>query len=158
MSDEAESGAGGNTMGEFNTQQAMEKIRAEIAEGKPCLSDLHFTTFYYRKIIKMLRVPKRLVLFGAGKYGETVLAALKREGIDTVQCFCDNNSRAVGKLIDDLEIVSPQDAVDRYPDACFVITPKDYENEILRQLVHMGVDIENVMIFNIKNTGLIMEN
>lgn len=145
-------------MGGFNTQQAMEEIYAELAEVKPCLSDLHFTTFYYRKIIRMLRAPKRLVLFGAGKYGEKILTALKREGIDTVQCFCDNSSSAVGNLIDGLEIISPQDAVEQYADACFVITPKDYENEILRQLVHMGVDIENIVIFNIKNTGLIIEN
>ena len=47
--------------------------------------------------------------------------------------------------------------MNQYPDACFVITPKDYENEILRQLVHMGVDVENIVIFNIKNTGLIVE-
>ena len=144
-------------MKKFNTQQAMEEIYKEIAEVKPCLSDLYFTTFYYRKLIKMLKEPKRLVLFGAGKYGETILAALKREGIDTVQCFCDNNGKAVGKIVDGLEIISPQDAVEKYPDACFVITPKDYENEILRQLVHMDVDIENIVIFNIKNTGLIIE-
>lgn len=144
-------------MREFNTQQAMEEIYEEIAKEKPCMSDLYFTTFYYRKLIKLLRKSPQLVLFGAGKYGEAILAALKREGIDTVQCFCDNNGKAVGSMVDGLKIISPQDAVEQYPEACFVITPKDYENEILRQLVHMGVDIENIVVFNIKNTGLIIE-
>lgn len=144
-------------MEKFNTQRAMEEICHAIAEEKPCLSDLHFTTFYYRKLIKMLKAPEELVLFGAGKYGGAVLAALKREGIDGVRCFCDNNDKAWGNLIDGLEVISPQEAVEQYPDACFVITPKDYENEILRQLVHMGVDIENIVICNIKNTGLIVE-
>jgi len=147
----------GSGMEKFNTQQAMAEIYEEIAEGDFCLSDLHFTTFYYRKLVKMLRKPEKLVLFGAGKYGGIILAALKRERIDTVQCFCDNNEKALGNIIDSLEIISPQDAMKRYPNACFVITPKDYENEILRQLIHMGVDIENIVIFNIKNTGLIIE-
>lgn len=144
-------------MEKFSTQQAMAEIHRGIAQEKPCLSDLYFTTFYYRKLIRMLKEPQRLVLFGAGKYGETILAALKREGIDTVQCFCDNNDKALGKRIDGLKVISPQDAMNQYPDACFVITPKDYENEILRQLVHMGVNVENIVIFNIKNTGLIVE-
>lgn len=144
-------------MEKFNTQRAMEEICHAISEEKPCLSDLHFTTFYYRKLIKMLKNPEELVLFGAGKYGGAVLAALKREGINGVRCFCDNSDKAWGNMLDGLEVISPQEAFGKYPDACFVITPKDYENEILRQLVHMGVNIENIVIFNIKNTGLIVE-
>ena len=144
-------------MGKFNTQQTMRDICRKISETQPHLSDLYFTTFYYRKLVRMLREQPKLVLFGAGKYGETVLTALEQEGIDTVQCFCDNNNRVVGTSVHGLEVLSPQDALKCYPGACFVITPKDYENEILRQLVHMGVDIENIVIFNIKNTGLITE-
>lgn len=144
-------------MGEFNTQQTMNGIRRKISGTQPHLSDLYFTTFYYRKLVKMLRERSELVLFGAGKYGETVLEALGQEGIDTIVCFCDNNERAVGTFVKGLEILSPQDALKRYPEACFVVTPKDYDNEILRQLVHMGVDIENIVIFNIKNTGLTVE-
>ncbi len=144
-------------MEEFTTKQAMEEIHQEIARVKPHLSDLHFTTFYYRKLIWMLQEPEKIVLFGAGKYGSVILAALKREGIISVRCFCDNNNKSIGRFIDGLEIISPQDALEQYPDACFVITPKDYENEILRQLVHMGVQIEKIVIFNIKNSGLIAE-
>lgn len=144
-------------MVEFDTQQVMEEIHKNISEAQPCLGDLHFTTFYYRKLIKMLKNPTELVLFGAGRYGEIVLSALKGDGISSVRCFCDNSDKAIGNIIDELEVLSPQDALKRYPNACFVITPKDYENEILRQLVHMGVDIENIVIFNIKNTGLIVE-
>ena len=145
-------------MGEFNTQQVMEEIRKKISEAQPCLGDLYFTTFYYRKLIRMLKKPTELVLFGAGRYGEIVLSALRGEGIGTVRCFCDNNDKAIGKAIAGLDVLSPQNALKSYPNACFVITPKDYENEILRQLVSMNVNIENIVVFNIKNTGLIMEN
>ncbi len=137
-------------MAEFTTQQVMKEIQEELSKTMPHLGDLYFTTFYYRKLIRLLKEQKELVLFGAGKYGIAILAALKREGISNVRCFCDNN--------DELPVISPEDALEQYPDACFVITPKDYENEILRQLVRMGVDIESIVIFNIKNTGLIVEN
>ena len=145
-------------MAEFTTQQVMKEIQEELSKTMPHLGDLYFTTFYYRKLIRLLKEQKELVLFGAGKYGIAILAALKREGISNVRCFCDNNEKALGKTVDGLPVISPEDALEQYPDACFVITPKDYENEILRQLVRMGVDIESIVIFNIKNTGLIVEN
>lgn len=144
-------------MKEFNTRQVMEEIHEGIAEVKPCMSDLHFTTSYYRKLIRMLKEPEKLVVFGAGKYGRIVLAALKREGINTVQCFCDNDGKVIGKFINGLEVFSPKDAMERYTGACFVVTPKDYENEILRQLICMNVSVENIVLFNIKNTGLVVD-
>ena len=147
----------GGAMVEFDTQQVMKEIHEKISAEQPCLSDLYFTTFYYRKLVKMLKEPTDLILFGAGMYGEIVLSALKGEGIRSVRCFCDNSDKAVGNIVDGMEVLSPADAVNRYPDACFVITPKDYENEILRQLIHMGVAIEKIVVFNIKNTGLAVE-
>lgn len=144
-------------MSEFSTQKIMVEIQKKISEEQPHLSELNFTTFYYRKLINMLREPTKLVLFGAGRYGEIVLASLEQEGIYTVQCFCDNNVQVLGKRICGLDIISPKNALRQYPDACFVITPKDYENEILRQLVHLGVDIDHIVIFNIKNTGMSVE-
>lgn len=144
-------------MEEFRTECAMEHIHREIAAGSSCLSELSFMTFYYRKLVQMLKVPNQLVLFGAGKYGEIILDALKQEGIYSVQCFCDNSEKAIGRFVRGVEILSPQEALKRYPEACFIITPKDYENEILRQLVHMGVEIDNIVIFNIKNTGMAVE-
>lgn len=144
-------------MKEFDTEQAMAEIREKIAASEERPSDLGFTTFYYRKLIRMLEEPKDLVLFGAGRYGEMVFAALSQEGLYTVRCFCDNSAAAAGGHACGLEILSPQEAAKRYPDAGFVITPKDYDNEILRQLVNMGIKIECIFIFNLLNTGMVSE-
>ena len=144
-------------MEKYHTQQVMEEIQKRILENTPQFNELNFTTFYYRKLIKLLKEFDQLILFGAGRYGEIVRATLQLESMKSVQCFCDNNSGTWGKIICGLEVLSPQDAFSRYPDACFVITPKDYENEILRQLVHMGVTIDHILIFNIKNTGMAIE-
>ncbi|MCI8899528.1 MAG: hypothetical protein HFH76_02695 [Lachnospiraceae bacterium] len=141
----------------FNTEKVMEQLRGEIQEKQFHMSELSFTTFYYRKLIRMLEGREKLVLFGAGRYGELILRMLRQEGIQTVQCFCDNSVRRIGSCVCGLEVRSLEDVCLNYPDACFVITPKDYENEILHQLVHTGVDIANIMVFNIKNTGMVVE-
>lgn len=144
-------------MEEFRTECVMKKIRKQISTAPICLSKLSFTTFYYRKLIHMLKASEQIVLFGAGRYGEAVFDMLRQESIDSVQCFCDNSDKVIGNLVCGVKILSPQEAFKRYPNACFIITPKDYENEILRQLVHMGVEIDNIVIFNIKNTGMAVE-
>lgn len=144
-------------MGQFNTEKVMEEIRGEILENHLRTSDLSFTTRYYRKLVRMLEEREHLILFGAGKYGETIQMALMQEGIGTIRCFCDNSVQAAGSFFCGLEILPLQEAFLKYPDACFVITPKDYDNEILRQLVHAGVCIDNIVIFNTQNTGMVVE-
>lgn len=144
-------------MEDFSTEKIMAEIRGEILEGHLHISDLSFTTFYYRKLIRMLKNQEELVLFGAGRYGELILKVLIQEGIQTVRCFCDNSMQVIGRCVYGMKVLSLQDAFQKYRDACFVITPQDYENEIMRQLVHTGVDVEKIVIFNIKNTGMVAE-
>lgn len=144
-------------MEEFNTENAMREIRESISVNHCSPGDLSFTTFYYRKLIEILKDTDELILFGAGRYGQIMFMALMQEGIRTVSCFCDNSDQVIGSFVCGVEVLSPQDAIQRYPNACFVITPKDYDNEILRQLVHAGVDIDNIVICNIKNTGMVVE-
>ena len=42
-------------MEKFHTQQVMEEIQKIILENRPHFSELNFTTFYYRKLIKLLK-------------------------------------------------------------------------------------------------------
>lgn len=144
-------------MEEFNTEKVMLEIRRGIQERHLHMSNLSFSTFYYRKLIRLLKDQEELVLFGAGKYGELILRVLIQEEIQTVRCFCDNSKQVIGSCVCGMKVLSLQDAFQKYRDACFVITVKDYENEIMRQLVHAGVDIENIVVFNIKNTGMVAE-
>ncbi len=62
-----------------------------------------------------------LVLFGSGAQGRKTLAGLRKRGIAPL-AFVDNNSKLWGKNMDGLEILSPELAVGRYPNAAFIVT------------------------------------
>lgn len=63
----------------------------------------------------------RLILFGAGNLGRRTLHGLRGIGIEPV-CFLDNDSRRWGTCIEDLEVFSPQEAVQRFPDSVVLVT------------------------------------
>ena len=64
----------------------------------------------------------RLVLFGAGNLGRRTLAGLRKLGIEPL-AFSDNNPAAWGKQVEGIDVVSPQDAADRFGNnAAFLLT------------------------------------
>jgi FkbM family methyltransferase len=64
---------------------------------------------------------KSLVLFGAGPLGKNTLAGLRREGVEPL-AFADNNPQLWGKVVDGLNVLSPDEVSSRYRDsACFVV-------------------------------------
>lgn len=78
-----------------------------------------------------------LVLFGAGEFGRWVLARLRKVGIEPL-CMVDNNQARWGSNVDNVEVLSPSDAVQRFSQrACFVVTV--YNGSAARkQLREMG--------------------
>jgi FkbM family methyltransferase len=65
---------------------------------------------------------ERLVLFGAGQFGQIVLDRLRRAGVEP-RCFSDNNPNVWGKQVKGIEVLSPETAVERFgKTAAFVVT------------------------------------
>jgi FlaA1/EpsC-like NDP-sugar epimerase len=139
----------------FNVEETMQKIREDIKNDGVKVDDLSYVTNYHARILKMIRQKEELVIFGSGLYGKVLLNDLDKAGISEVKCFCDNNKDNVGKQIGNLDILSPQEAYSKYPKACFVVTPKEYENEILRQLIGMGVSVDNIILFNAETARMV---
>lgn len=141
-------------MKEFKVEEVMNTIRKEIKEKGACTDELSYITTYHNKLIKQLKTKKELVIFGAGMYGKSILDDLEQHGIMTIKCFCDNNTKSIGKKIGDYEVLAPQEAWKKYPEACFIITPKLFKNEILIQLIQMGISIDNILTFNVQLAGM----
>jgi FkbM family methyltransferase len=86
---------------------------------------------------------RSLVLFGAGGLGRKTLAGLRQVGIEPL-AFADNNSALWGKKVNDLLVLSPADAAQRYGrKASFVIAiwragAIDLMAERIRQLTNLG--------------------
>ena len=140
-------------MGNFNTQKVMCDIRQKIAEQQKKQDSVIHPNGYYQKMLKQMKERDTLIIFGAGKYGEALSQDLKLREIYTVQCFCDNKINS--EYVTGLEVLSPQEALERFPNACYVITPRNYENEIIRQLIHLGIKIDDIILLNVKNTGVL---
>lgn len=144
-------------MQNFLVEEVMGDIRAEIRNKGLSIDELSYIRPYHNKIMKKLKTYNELIIFGAGEYGRIIVEDLEQHGISTIQCICDNNPKALGKEIGGYKVLTPESALQAYKDACFVITPKGYENEILSQLIFMGVTIEHIVFFNVKYTGLEIE-
>jgi FkbM family methyltransferase len=64
---------------------------------------------------------RRIVIFGAGRLGRSVLQGLSGTDLEPI-AFADNNPRAWGTMADGLPVLSPRDAADKHSqDAVFVV-------------------------------------
>jgi FkbM family methyltransferase len=62
-----------------------------------------------------------LVLFGAGGRGRRIISGLRSAGIRPV-AIADNSSHLAGRLVDDVSVLSAEEAVRQHPEAVFVVT------------------------------------
>lgn len=86
-----------------------------------------------------------IVIFGAGKYGRFFHTLSENRYPGKVVAYCDNKPELTGTLLQGVEIVAPETAVERYPQAVFVISVyKDVET-VYVQLSKLGVCKERIV-------------
>lgn len=78
-----------------------------------------------------------IVIFGAGRFGRTALAAARFLGLNAA-AFCDNNVALHDQSIQGIPILSPKTAAERFPDAHFLIALFQLLT-ILPQLRDLGI-------------------
>lgn len=88
---------------------------------------------------------KDVIVFGAGVRGERIFNFLQEQGCN-VLAITDNNTRLWGTLRYGMNIYSPQECVNKYSDAVFVIANKVHSEEIKEQLQDMKISLERIMI------------
>jgi len=68
------------------------------------------------------KMGERYILFGAGRLGQITLAGLRKVGVNPL-AFADNDPKLWGTLIQELQVLSPQEAAAQFSqDSIFVIT------------------------------------
>lgn len=80
----------------------------------------------------------RLVIFGCGAWGRSLLRLLSHRE-DKILCYTDNAESLWGTELEGVKVASPDVAVDKHPEALFVIANKLHGDEIAAQLRGMGV-------------------
>lgn len=89
----------------------------------------------------------KLIIFGCGICGRSTLNYLKSVGLERkIECFTDNSNHLWNTVLEGYPIVSPINAVKKYPNALFLISIKNYENEIHQQLIQNGIKESHIYI------------
>ena len=83
------------------------------------------------------------IIFGSGIFGRGLNCIFQMVNIK-VKVFCDNSSKKQGTFINGLKVVSPIEAINKYPNAHIMITSKFYRNNIKNQLLKLGVPEERI--------------
>lgn len=139
----------------FNTELVMKELRQEIQQNEGYKEPLSYMTEYFLRSINKLKQEKDVFIFGCGVYGKLLYDNLSALRMENIRGFCDNNKNLSGTTYKGCNIYLPQEVMDKFPDACFVITPLGYENEILQQLLDMKVGNKKIFIMNMLYTGLL---
>lgn len=95
------------------------------------------------------------VIFGGGQSGSFLHLLMLNNHIESVVAFCDNSDLLQGEILHELSILTPEEAVSRYPDAVYIITNKKSSDEMKEQLIRLGIEDKNIVCsFIIKNINL----
>lgn len=92
---------------------------------------------------------KNVIIFGAGPIGRCATTFLKACGLsEKMVAYADNNPKKQGAYINDIEILSPEECVDKYNESNYIITVPGYRNDILKQLEDLGVSRDRTITYN----------
>lgn len=126
--------------GEIDIKVIIEKCKGSMKEDEPITPKEKFINCLVKVIVNY----KQVVIVGAGLYGELLYLLLAKRGIETVTCFADNSFEKYQQCVEGKAVVSIETAVDLYPNAYFVITPKYHLIDLWNQLKNLNVRSEQI--------------
>lgn len=91
---------------------------------------------------------KDIVIFGVGDIGTDLYYRLLPYENCPVRCFCDNNPNKQGTKHAGMDILSPADAVEKYPLGVFAITVINHTEAVKSQLLKLGISEQQIVVFS----------
>lgn len=88
-----------------------------------------------------------IMLFGAGIFGRKVLDILCQNE-NKILGICDNAEQLHGTSINGIAVWSVKKAVEKYPDACYLIVNRKHSDAMREQLLAEGISATNIKIFS----------
>lgn len=77
---------------------------------------------------------KNLIFFGAGYLGKIMLQIFKENDVTLPVAICDNDKNKHGTFIENIEIMSLEEAKNKYDDIYILISTSSFASEIMLQL------------------------
>lgn len=107
-----------------------------------------------RDFLHEIAKKQQVVLFGSGFVGSCAYCLIRNHGIQNIESFCDNDERKWGSTYMGRTILSPEDALERFPDAFYLITNAGHSNEIQKQLLESGVSQDRIMTYSLTTSPM----
>ena len=124
------------------------RVRAKIDKEK------------HQRYIDIIRSHKRIVIFGTGVHGNAVYIYLKSSRMGNIAAFCDNSWDKAGREKYGVPVLSPEKAVEKYPDALFITAAAKTEaRDAMRdQLLSYGIMYENIIFHPMSTNPILVTN
>lgn len=90
---------------------------------------------------------RRLLIFGAGKYGKFFHALCENRYPEKTTGYCDNNQELWKSKIQGKKVYAPAEAVRLFPEAAFVITISKEAEQAEGQLLELGIEKSRIVCF-----------
>lgn len=87
-----------------------------------------------------------VVVFGAGRRGAKAIQFLEQEGISQI-VIMDNNVSISGTKLLGYPVDLPKAVIEKYPQACYVVANKAHSNQMVQQLLEMGMERQKIHVF-----------
>lgn len=110
------------------------------------------------KVLKMIKSAKSVIIFGSGIRGKGASIFFMNNGVKNLTVFCDNDEKKWRTSFMDLPIISPKEAVSKYPDALFVISSSNLYKDMKEQLVGLGIAEMNILKYDFINDPFFCTN
>lgn len=111
-----------------------------------CADELHESSKAVCNIMRSVN-HKEIVIFGCGRRGQFLHALLTDKRIGQIQAFCDNDSVQWDRRVQGITVLSPDEAVRRYPEAVYMIGSIKNDEAIKAQLQEMGIDDVHIYLY-----------
>lgn len=85
-----------------------------------------------------------VIIWGCGKWGKFTHALLMRNGVSAVEAYVDSNPALWGTTVQGEEVLSPEEAATRFPDAYYLIANKKNGGEIQARLLQNGISEDRI--------------
>lgn len=87
---------------------------------------------------------KGIIIFGSGHDGKRQKKHLEKWGYK-VDFFCDSDEKKVGKKVEDLNILSLDNVIDKYRDYLIIISSRKYGAEMYEELIGRKFPKDNIL-------------
>jgi glycosyltransferase involved in cell wall biosynthesis len=120
---------------------------ASFDEFKKYVSSVDADWLQTEKKLNQLILSEKILVFGAGNLGVIVNRYLNERNIKAEACL-DNDTHKWNNNINDLLVLSPNEAVKKYPNAVYIIANATYDTQMKKQLMDLGVKEPYIIICN----------